>query len=98
MHSLKVGVIEAKDLNSLCLALNSLCIAIEEHNGSMCDVVEVELSDFVDISNLPVFGGDSPSCTCGIYSWDNDNYLMMNITNPSESDFKIYPRIEVDNE
>ena len=29
----------------------------------------------IDVSSLPVFGDDKPSCTNGIYSWDDKHML-----------------------
>lgn len=38
----------------------------------------IVVSDQIDMADLQSFGGDTPRDTTGIYSWDEDNYLVHN--------------------
>jgi len=33
-------------------------------------------TDLIDASSLPTFGGETPGCTLGVWSWDADRLLV----------------------
>jgi hypothetical protein len=33
------------------------------------------VDDYIDTTSLPVFGGEEPASTRGIFSWDEENFL-----------------------
>ena len=41
-----------------------------------------------DTTSLPVYGGDEPDSTVGVWSWDTDNILI----GDSSDDYEIVPR------
>ncbi len=43
----------------------------------------------IDLSNLPVFGGEEPDDTEGVYSWDEENVMI-----PGNSGWEIVSREE----
>lgn len=49
-----------------------------------------EESDRIDWSDLPTFGGEEPSDTVGIWSWDPDNMIV----GTCEDDIEIVSRID----
>ena len=49
----------------------------------------------LDMTSLPTFGGEEPSNTTGIWSWDATHYLM---TGDANLPFALIPRDEWDNQ
>ena len=54
-------VAAAEDLSELCEILNAM---------------DVDDIDEIDTADFPTFGGVEPSDTWGIYSWDENEYLV----------------------
>jgi hypothetical protein len=55
---------------------------LNEAESALADEAEQRGIDWTDIaqidtSSLPTFGGPEPSDTFGIYSWDEDSYLVL---------------------
>jgi len=68
------GIKTAESLNQLHSAL---CEAEEEIDVlNMLDDGDRCLSDLVDLTDLPEFGGEEPRATTGGYSWDEEEILM----------------------
>lgn len=44
----------------------------------------------VDLTSLPTFGGEEPSSTAGVWSWDEEHLLV----GTCRDDFRIVPRTE----
>jgi hypothetical protein len=59
---------ESKNLVELAELLN-------QFGASEADYDQQEYKN-LDLSNLPTFGGAEPTDTDGIFSWDQDNYLI----------------------
>ena len=60
----KQTVAEATSLGELCEVFN----AYEDESW--------KLTDIVDMSSLPTFGGTEPEQTCGIWSWDETRLMV----------------------
>lgn len=65
-----------------CTNLNDLC---ETLNARPAD----ERAD-ADDGDLPTFGGEAPASTAGIYSWDEDSFLVP----ATDRSFRVVSRAE----
>jgi len=67
---------EIKSLKKLCTLLNRGKIIDKDRRGDMALAGNDKGVEFMDFSALPTFGGDEPTDTLGIYSWDEKNILI----------------------
>jgi len=67
------AVIVADSLQQLCDYLNRLDERVAELNT--LTGLDGSIEDYIDITDLSTFGGDEPSDTMGIYSWDPNKFL-----------------------
>ena len=75
---------EAKTLEELCEALNKLAFNYgrnEEHEFFLCN----------DLTSLPLFGGKEPLNTEGLWSWDEESFLVY-----ENEEWETRPRSEFD--
>ncbi len=82
-------------LDDLARILNDWAASAREHLAGMDDAPR-ELwpgapmaGGRLDMSSLPTFGGEEPSDTAEIWSWDADSYLM---TGDADRPFVVIPR------
>jgi hypothetical protein len=93
MNNLKVE--ECKTLDELCEMLNQYSEAYANLTCTGEEALMAELSDVVDICDLPIFGNNEPKCTLEIFSWDDTRALTQN---PCAGEaFMIVDRTEVTN-
>jgi hypothetical protein len=62
-------------------SITELCDSLNEAANVLADEAERRGIDWTDIAevdttDLPTFGGVEPKSTDGIYSWDEDSYLV----------------------
>ena len=79
----KITIDECRDLSELVDFLNRLELETRKVNednhhvgilqGRSYD--EIRVSEIVDLTSLPTYGGEAPQDTYGIYSWDADSLL-----------------------
>jgi hypothetical protein len=68
VETIRVTIKHAKTLRELFEALCALEANIEEDERA---------EDYgIDICELPIFGGEQPSATDGVWSWDEDQLLV----------------------
>ena len=87
MSEFNEKVLAAKSLIELCETLNG-------YKRDENDDYSNGLSDATDLTDLPLFGGDEPSDTDGIFSWDKNNLLIDNSEILEGDDWKIISREE----
>ena len=61
-----------KNLVQLCATLNAIEAEIENEDSDF----NVYIGDYVDITDLPTFGGVAPKNTAGIWSWDAEYQIV----------------------
>jgi hypothetical protein len=72
MTHIRNKIMGAKSLDELCTALNEASEAIRQTN----EISGLEkLSDHVDLSELPTYGGPTPNDTSEVFSWDDTRFL-----------------------
>ena len=64
-----------RDLSTLCHALNRFDELCERHEPDMLDSQNEYRWRRVDLCALSTFGGDEPSDTMNIFSWDADSLM-----------------------
>jgi hypothetical protein len=84
-------ILRAKSLDDLCHALNDMEDLFEEDCGETgqpaCVLAGISENELCD---LPIFGGEEPADTTGIWSWDEANCLVF------ENVWELQPRPEDD--
>jgi len=68
----------AADLDALCDALNLAEKSNRRLNRASNSNFSIEARFGIDLADLPVFGGERPRDTHGIFSWDADRFLIAN--------------------
>jgi hypothetical protein len=62
-------------------SLRALCKALNEHRKALIEAR-------ADMSHLPTFGGETPLCTEGVWSWDDECKLVQD----KEGRFVVVPQ------
>ena len=74
MYDYQSRVNNAKNIFELAEILRDIeaeCIESRANDG-----FAPSLENLVDITSLPTFGGDTPKCTEGVYSWSSEHILV----------------------
>ena len=80
----------ADSLYQLCDRLNEMLEWGNKHQGTTTGDLRKDIVESIDTTDLPVFGGEEPADTEGIYSWDEDSYLIPG--GDYRDDWQIVPR------
>lgn len=64
---------EAANLEELLDALRDIEVALADTESD--DPLCVRVDEMIDVTTLPTYGGEVPSDTTGIWSWDTERVL-----------------------
>ena len=90
-ETVKASVAEAGSLDELQTLLNGYRQAYRDAEAEDFLSDMLRLDEVVDLSSLPIFGGEEPETgTLGVFSWDSDRVMIVN----DSDDFEIVTRTD----